>query len=733
MKPDDLSLLRIPGRPAFAADDQILVAVSSPDLDANQYRGTLVRIQGGDGGGPSSDHQSEEHGDQAVASPVARPVASPVSQPVALTVGPRDAEPVTSPDGRLVVFLRAAESGPAQLHAMPVDGGEPRRLTDHPLGAGPVVFAPDGRSVAYCAAVPQSGRYGTDQVVGADAEPPRRVTRLSYRLDGEGFVLDKARQVFLLDVSGAAAPVWSAWTSASGAAGESAGEPAGGSERPAGPAPVQLTDEPSGAEHPAFTGDGRLLYVRPTGIDELTEEIAAIDLPTGPVNPEVSAPGRGDRLITTSGSAAGLVVDGSEVFYLGSAFTGVDAVARTNGLWVGPIAGGSPRRLTDEESVDADLTAGRPEPGDGIVLFAVLDRGSVGLRAVPVSAELLPLAELAEVIGGDRVVRSFTRSGNRVAAVVADGGSAGEVVTVDVTANLGTGSDGGSAERQTGFPTGTDFSSRTAFSSELNAAGLRPAVPLAARSADGYPVHGWLITPPGPGPHPVLLLIHGGPHSAYTSAFFDEAQVYVGAGYAVVMGNPRGSAGYGQSHGRSVVGAFGTVDVDDVLALLDEGLTRPECDAKRVGVMGGSYGGFMTSWLSAHAPGRFTAAISERALNAWDSFAGSSDIGYYFAQAYVGTGREALWRVSPLAYADRIEIPLLIIHSEQDWRCPVEQAQRMFVALKTRGAEVQMLLFPGEGHELSRSGRPRHRQQRFDAILQWWARYLPVRPDADPG
>jgi len=164
--------------------------------------------------------------------------------------------------------------------------------------------------------------------------------------------------------------------------------------------------------------------------------------------------------------------------------------------------------------------------------------------------------------------------------------------------------------------------------------------------------------------------------------------------------------------------------------LLDEALTRPECDASRVGVMGGSYGGFMTSWLSAHAPGRFTAAISERALNAWDSFAGSSDIGYYFAQAYVGTDREALWRVSPLAYADRIEIPLLIIHSEQDWRCPVEQAQRMFVALKTRGAEVEMLLFPGEGHELSRSGRPRHRQQRFDAILQWWARHLPVRQGA---
>jgi dipeptidyl aminopeptidase/acylaminoacyl peptidase len=240
------------------------------------------------------------------------------------------------------------------------------------------------------------------------------------------------------------------------------------------------------------------------------------------------------------------------------------------------------------------------------------------------------------------------------------------------------------------------------------------------------------VTPPGTGPHPVLLLVHGGPHSAYTPALFDEAQMYAGAGYAVVMGNPRGSAGYGHQHGRSVIGGLGTVDVDDLLALLDAALDRSECDASRVGVMGGSYGGFMTSWLCSHAEGRFTAAISERAVNAWDSFAGSSDIGYYFARAYVGADRDSQWRASPLAYADDIAVPLLIIHSEQDWRCPLEQGQRLFVALKSRGAEVEMLVFPGEGHELSRSGRPRHRRQRFDAILDWWSRYLPIESEPEP-
>ncbi len=266
----------------------------------------------------------------------------------------------------------------------------------------------------------------------------------------------------------------------------------------------------------------------------------------------------------------------------------------------------------------------------------------------------------------------------------------------------------------------------TDLSAELRSAGLAVTVEIGATAPDGYPVHGFLVLPAGSGPHPVLLVVHGGPHAAYGWGLFDEAQVYAAAGYAVVLPNPRGSAGYGHEHGRTILGRLGSVDADDVLALLDAALGRPECDADRVGVMGGSYGGFMTSWLASQAPDRFTAAISERAVNAWDSFAGSSDIGYFFAENYVGADRDSQWRASPLAYADQIDVPLLIIHSEQDWRCPLEQAQRLFVALRSRAAEVEMLLFPGEGHELSRSGRPRHRLQRFGAILDWWQRHLPA-------
>jgi dipeptidyl aminopeptidase/acylaminoacyl peptidase len=227
----------------------------------------------------------------------------------------------------------------------------------------------------------------------------------------------------------------------------------------------------------------------------------------------------------------------------------------------------------------------------------------------------------------------------------------------------------------------------------------------------------------------VLLMIHGGPFTAYGYTLFDEAQVYAGAGHTVVMGNPRGAAGYGPEHGRAIRHAMGSVDADDLLALLDAALAGPHPDGAgvdrgRVGVLGGSYGGYMTAWLAAHAGDRFRAAIVERAVTAFDSFTGSSDIGYFFTAAYAGTDPDAVKEQSPLTHADKIDVPVLIIHSEHDWRCPVEQAQRLFVALRSRNVPAELLLFPGEGHEMSRSGLPSHRVARFEAILDWWARHL---------
>jgi len=219
-------------------------------------------------------------------------------------------------------------------------------------------------------------------------------------------------------------------------------------------------------------------------------------------------------------------------------------------------------------------------------------------------------------------------------------------------------------------------------------------------------------------------MIHGGPFAQYGWRLFDEAQVYASAGYAVVMGNPRGSSGYGQAHARAIIGDASRTAAGDLFALLDAALAAGGLDGSRTGVLGGSYGGYMTSWLAAHHGDRFKAAVSERAVNAVDSFHGSSDIGWSFAGALFGPDPAAWAAQSPLTYAGQISIPLLIIHSEHDWRCPVEQAQRLFVALRLRGTPAEMLLFPGEGHELTRSGRPSHRAARFEAILDWWSRHL---------
>jgi dipeptidyl aminopeptidase/acylaminoacyl peptidase len=272
-----------------------------------------------------------------------------------------------------------------------------------------------------------------------------------------------------------------------------------------------------------------------------------------------------------------------------------------------------------------------------------------------------------------------------------------------------------------------ETSTLTDFSAPLRERGVRRPLEITGSAPDGYATHGWLVLPEGEGPHPVLLSVHGGPFMYYGWSLFDEAQVYAAAGYAVVLPNPRGSAGYGQSHGRAIIEAMGTVDVDDVLSVLDAALERPDLDSTRVGVMGGSYGGWMTGWLAAHHGERFTAAWSERAVNAWDSFVGTSDIGWWFAEAYCGTDPAVLLDKSPLTHADKITIPFAVVHSEHDWRCPLEQAQRMYTKLKRNGVEAELLLFPGEGHELTRSGKPRHRKQRFDAVLDWWHRHLPVK------
>jgi dipeptidyl aminopeptidase/acylaminoacyl peptidase len=233
--------------------------------------------------------------------------------------------------------------------------------------------------------------------------------------------------------------------------------------------------------------------------------------------------------------------------------------------------------------------------------------------------------------------------------------------------------------------------------------------------------------------YPLLLNVHGGPFTQYGNGFFDEFQVEAGGGYAVVYCNPRGSSGYSEEWGRAIRGpgaagpGWGSVDYDDCLAVVDEALRRFDfIDPERLGVIGGSYGGYMTSWIVSHTD-RFKAAVSERAVNSFVSMWGSSDAGWdmkgYFG-SFLYEDVATYLKISPLTYAEHIRTPLLILHSENDLRCPIEQGEQLFVTLRLLKRPVEMVRFPVESHELTRSGSPLHRVQRFALVLEWFDRYL---------
>ena len=247
---------------------------------------------------------------------------------------------------------------------------------------------------------------------------------------------------------------------------------------------------------------------------------------------------------------------------------------------------------------------------------------------------------------------------------------------------------------------------------------------------DGISIHGYAMKPVGYQPgvrYPAILHIHGGPRTVFGGVFHHEMQVWANAGYFVFYCNPRGSDGRGNAFG-DICGKYGTVEYENLMEFLDEMLAKyPDADPKRLGVTGGSYGGFMTNWIIGHTD-RFAAAASQRSISNWILFEHSSDIGHTFTRTNHGTvTREdaaKLWSFSPLKYADRCKTPTLFIHSNEDYRCWMGEGISMFTALKLHGCPARLVLFDKENHELSRSGRPKSRIRRMEEILNWMDQYL---------
>ncbi|WP_375384418.1 S9 family peptidase [uncultured Microbacterium sp.] len=668
MRPADIEKLVAVSRPALSpAGDFAVFATSRPDIRANQNVGQLWRLDLADGIDPT---------------------------PRRLTRGTADSSPRLSPDGAVIAFLRADAKKRAQLHVVPAQGGEPVQVTDQPLGVGSFSWSPDGSRLAFTARVPEEGRYGTVEGRDAAAEPPRRITGVRWHANGVGYTLDRPAQVFVVDAPDTGAePLYA----------PAPVVPAEGAAAPkAQVVPAEPTALTSGtADHGGvvFTRDGAEIL---TSVDEI--EPLRRDLRSRII--AVRVDGTGEREVL--GREANLSVDDIAVAGDGTiamlaadlGASGADFIAPGVALWL--VGADGQRPLTDPETFDLGESGSHLTCVGDEFLVQSRTRGRLQLLCVARDGRVTEVSGGdVEITGHDAVLRPGSSSGVRIVAALADPTSFGELVVL-----------------------GEDV--RTDFGAALRAAGLATSRELTIDGRDGYPVHGWVAAPEGAGPHPVILMIHGGPFASYGIHPFDEVQTLVDAGYAVVYGNPRGSAGYGRAHGRSIRQAMGTVDFADVIDLLEGAVASDATlDGSRVGVMGGSYGGYLTAWIIAHDH-RFAGAIVERGMLDPASFQGTSDIGSFFGDEYVGTDAAAIARQSPMAVVDQVTTPTLVIHSELDFRCPLEQATRYYSALKRAGTDAEMLIFPGENHELTRGGQPRHRVERFDAVLDWWARKLPV-------
>lgn len=249
-------------------------------------------------------------------------------------------------------------------------------------------------------------------------------------------------------------------------------------------------------------------------------------------------------------------------------------------------------------------------------------------------------------------------------------------------------------------------------------------------TAPGVTLDGWVMKPFGfekTKRYPAILDIHGGPRSAYGSVFFHEMQYWAAQGYVVFFCNPRGGDGKGNKF-ADIRGKYGTIDYDDLMHFTDAVLAKCAfIDQQRIGVTGGSYGGFMTNWIIGHTD-RFQAAVSQRSISNWISKFCTTDIGYYFAADQMAAdpwgAAEKMWWHSPLKYANQVKTPTLFLHSEEDYRCWLAEGLQMFTALKYFGVESRLCMFRGENHELSRSGKPKHRLRRLNEITQWFDKYL---------
>lgn len=694
-----------------------------------------------------------------------------------------DSNPRWSPDGCYLAFLSGRDAGVgdeeakkkagAQLWVAPTAGGEARPVTAIKGGVNDFVWSPDSRCIAFTASVKPEGPEWLDspgkgkepkgtetgskgEAAGADASGPaaddlealfakhtegvKHITRSVYRFDGIGYLENKRSQVFVLDVETALMSL----------------PEEGPSVRL-----VQVTSGDFDHGDPAWSPDGRFIVVSAAreGDPDLARyrdlyvfaapgamPSAAAGAAGAQAQPGAAAaqPANYPKLLTTHTGpfhAPAWSPDGKQIAFVGNEREHIDYSDEK--LWLIDVEEGAaksrPRCLTkglgrsvgDQSINDMRFSTENHRPvwsPDGKFLFLLAsDHGTTHLHAVETAT-----GRVSQLTTGDWVIYAWSADTacRNFAFALARPDSPGDIY-------VGRLPDAVAPAKWPAAPAGLaelDVISRqpvTKTNAELlkTHAVVRPErFTFAAKG--GPAVDGWAVRPANyreGEKYPAVLAIHGGPMGMYAGTFFFEFQLLASKGVGVVFCNPRGSQGYGEDFCAAIREEWGKNDYDDLMACVDEAAKAfPWIDTERLGVTGGSYGGYMTSWIVGHTD-RFKAAVSTRAVNNAHSFFGTSDIGLNWDEIFHGTsweGWENLIRLSPITYVGNVKTPTLILHNEEDHRCPPEQGEQMYSALRKLGVETEFIRYPGESHGMSRGGKPWHRVHRLKSIVDWFDKHL---------
>lgn len=597
----------------------------------------------------------------------------------------RDSSPRFSRDGASLSFLSSRDGDKPQLYVMPTDGGEARQLTflkSGVLSATSPQFSSDGKRIAFL-----SRGDWTD--TGTEDGTPRAFERIDYKLNGipgPGFKPDEPAQVWLLDL--------------------------GTHESRA------LTKSITGVTMFDWLPDGSGLIFA-ASIDTAQEARQGVEFWHQPIDEKKPV-----RLTDWDGTINSFAVspDGSRVAVVGSptAFT----KPSDPHLFIAKLKRSKGYAKLERLDITLDWYAGNQVNSDAH--FGAYPCGPAW-------------------VSNDEILQGYVHEGCGTILNVNLEGQA-KIVQYDEHANIPTFAASLSGHvaflcETTAAPLTAhvmtpkskikDLSSTTHLENTVPDGLQHENLEYLTLRRDGFVIEGWVMKPHGwkkNKKYPVVLEIHGGPATAWGHGYMHEFQLLASRGFAVVFCNIRGSIGYGEAHTQGTNGAYGAGDYEDLMSFLDACLEKyPWLDKSRQGVLGGSYGGVMTNWIISHTD-RFKAAVTDRSICNWLSFYGTSDIGYWFVtrelRGTVPADLEHLWEVSPLKHVQHVKTPCLVIHSEEDHRCPIEQGEQWFTALQGLKVPSRFVRFPGESHELSRAGRPDRRVVRLKETVTWLERYL---------